>query len=132
MILKILPSLLLLMTLESDIQSKKMLSIWLIFFLQFDKFRLLLLVLSIIHFLCESVRRLSCNQLILNMTNTPSGGYGMPFSPERAKVVEFPAMEDTDCCLSEKNPSGLEESQKSGATTNTVCGARNPFYNAQE
>jgi hypothetical protein len=60
------------------------------------------------------------------MTNAPSGGDGMPFSPEIAKVVESLAMEDTDHHLSEKNPSGLEESLKSGAATNMACRARNP------
>jgi hypothetical protein len=60
------------------------------------------------------------------MTNMPFGGDGMPFSPERAKVVESPAMENTDHCLSKENPSGFEESQKSGAATNMVCHARNP------
>jgi hypothetical protein len=46
------------------------------------------------------------------MKNAPSGGDGMPPSPERAKVVESTAKEDTDSCFSEKNPSGLEELQK--------------------
>jgi hypothetical protein len=38
------------------------------------------------------------------MKNAPSGGDGMPPSPERAKVVESTAKEDTDSCFSEKNP----------------------------
>jgi hypothetical protein len=37
----------------------------------------------------------------------------MPSSPERAKVVESPTTEETDRHFSEKNPSGLEELQKS-------------------
>jgi isochorismate hydrolase len=47
------------------------------------------------------------------MKKAPSGGDGMPSSPERAKVVESTTTEDTDCHFSEENPSGLEESQKS-------------------
>jgi hypothetical protein len=35
-------------------------------------------------------------------------------------------MEDTDCCLSKEIPSGLEESQKSGAAANMARRARNP------
>jgi hypothetical protein len=81
---------------------------------QFDKLRLSLLVLSIIHFLRESVWRPSCNQPSLTMKNAPSGGDGTPSSPERAKVVEPTATEDTVSHFSEKNPSGLEELQKSG------------------
>jgi hypothetical protein len=93
---------------------------------QFDKFRLSFLVLSIIRFLRESVWRPSCNQLILTMKNTPSGGDGLPPSPERAIVVESTATEDTDSHFSEKNPSRLEELQKSKTAANTVCHARNP------
>jgi hypothetical protein len=47
------------------------------------------------------------------MKKAPSGGDGMPSSPERAKVVESPTTEETDRHFSEKNPSGLEELQKS-------------------
>jgi hypothetical protein len=60
------------------------------------------------------------------MKNAPSGGDGMPPSPERAKVVESTATEDSDSCFPEKNPSGLEELHKSGTTANTACRARNP------
>ncbi len=60
------------------------------------------------------------------MKNTPSGGDGLPPSPERAIVVESTATEDTDSHFSEKNPSRLEELQKSKTAANTVCHARNP------
>jgi hypothetical protein len=60
------------------------------------------------------------------MKNAPSGGDGMPPSPERAKVVESTATEDTDSHFSEENLSGLEELQKSGTAANMVRHARNP------
>jgi hypothetical protein len=59
------------------------------------------------------------------MKNAPSGGDGTPSSPERAKVVESTATEDTVSHFSEENPSGLEELQKSGSA-NTARRARNP------
>jgi hypothetical protein len=60
------------------------------------------------------------------MKKAPSGGDGTSSSPERAKVVESTTTEDTDRCFSEENPSGLEESQKSGTAANTARHARNP------
>jgi hypothetical protein len=60
------------------------------------------------------------------MKNAPSGGDGTSSFPERAKVVESTATEDTVSHFSEKNPSGLEELQKSGTAANTVRCARNP------
>jgi hypothetical protein len=60
------------------------------------------------------------------MKNAPSGGDGMPPSPERAKVVESTAKEDTDSCFSKKNPSGLEELQKSGTSANMAHHTRSP------
>jgi hypothetical protein len=60
------------------------------------------------------------------MKNAPSGGDGKPSSPERAKVVESTATEDTVSLFSEENPSGLEELQMSGTATNTARRARNP------
>ncbi len=92
----------------------------------FKKLRLSLLVLSVIHFLLESVRRPSCNQPSLTMKNAPSGGDGTPSSPERAEVVESTATEDTVSHFSEKNLSGLKELQKSGTAANTACRTRNP------
>jgi hypothetical protein len=62
------------------------------------------------------------------MKKAPSGGDGTPSSPERAKVVESPTTEETDHHFSEKNPSGLEESQKS----NTAHRARNPENTSPE
>jgi hypothetical protein len=50
----------------------------------------------------------------------------MPSSPERAKVVESTATEDTVSHFSEENPSGLEELQTSRTATNTARRARNP------
>jgi hypothetical protein len=93
---------------------------------QFDKLRLLFLVLSVIHFLREYVRHPSCNQPSLTMKKAPSGGDGTSSSPERAKVVESTTTEDTDCRFSKENPSGLEESQKSRTAANTARHARNP------
>jgi hypothetical protein len=60
------------------------------------------------------------------MKKAPSGGDGTSSSPERAKVVESTTTEDTDRRFSEENPSGLEESQKSGTAANTARRARNP------
>lgn len=60
-----------------------------------------------------------------------SGGDGMPPPPERTKVVESTATEDSDSCFPEKNPSGLEELQKPGAPTHTVCHTRNPENTSQ-
>jgi hypothetical protein len=60
------------------------------------------------------------------MKNAPSGGDGTPSSPERAKVVESTATEDTVSHFFEENPSGLEELQKSGTAANTSCRERNP------
>jgi hypothetical protein len=60
------------------------------------------------------------------MKKALSGGDGTPSSPERAKVVESTTTEDTDHHFSEENPSGLEESQKSGTAANTARHARNP------
>jgi hypothetical protein len=60
------------------------------------------------------------------MKNALYGGDGKPPSPERAKVVESTAREDTDSHFSEENPSGLEELQKSGTAANMACHARKP------
>jgi hypothetical protein len=65
------------------------------------------------------------------MINMSSGGDGMPPPPERTKVVESTATEYTNCHFSKKNPSGLEELQKPGAPTHTVCHTRNPENTSQ-
>jgi hypothetical protein len=60
------------------------------------------------------------------MKNAPSGGDGTSSSPERAKVVEPTATEDTVSHFLEEYPSGLEEMQKSGTVANIAHCARNP------
>jgi hypothetical protein len=65
------------------------------------------------------------------MINASSGGDGTPPPPERAKVVESTATEDTECHFSKKNPSGLEDSQKPGAAANTACHTQNPENTSQ-
>jgi hypothetical protein len=63
---------------------------------------------------------------IFDHEKRPSGGDGMQSSPERAKVVEPTATEDTVSHFSDENPSGLQELQKSGTAANTAHRARNP------
>jgi hypothetical protein len=63
---------------------------------QFEKLKLLVLCLSIIHFLHETVQQPPCNQPPFTMINASSGGGGLPPSPERDKEVEPNAKEVAD------------------------------------
>jgi hypothetical protein len=82
---------------------------------QFDKFRLSFLVLSVIHFPCESVWRTLWSQPKFNMMKALFGGDGMPDPPNIATPDGSSLAGDPDSLFSEENPSGNEKDTNMGA-----------------